>query len=64
MARAVVNLGVQGAALYKQFGVPTSPIAQVVAENRRDALMAENLRWLFEEGYPDRKIIVWAHKLM
>jgi erythromycin esterase len=29
--------------------------------NRRDARMAENLRWFAEERYPDRKLIVWAH---
>jgi erythromycin esterase len=29
--------------------------------NRRDARMADNLRWLAEERYPDRKLIVWAH---
>jgi erythromycin esterase len=23
--------------------------------------MAENLKWLAEEMYPDRKLIVWAH---
>ena len=61
MARAVVNLGFQGARLYERFGVPASPIVPVAGENRRDALMADNLRWLIEEGYPDRKIIVWAH---
>ncbi len=27
----------------------------------RDELMAENLVWLLEEVYPDKKIIVWAH---
>lgn len=31
--------------------------------NRRDALNARNLRWLIEEGYPGRKIIVWAHNV-
>jgi erythromycin esterase len=31
--------------------------------NRRDALNATNLRWLSEEGYPGRKIIVWAHNV-
>ena len=31
--------------------------------NRRDALNAANLRWLIEEGYPGRKIIVWAHNV-
>jgi erythromycin esterase len=29
--------------------------------NRRDSLMADNLSWLIKEGYPGRKIIVWAH---
>lgn len=27
----------------------------------RDKLMAENLIWLLEEVYPDKKVIVWAH---
>ena len=31
--------------------------------NRRDALNVRNLRWLVEEGYPGRKIIVWAHNV-
>jgi erythromycin esterase len=31
--------------------------------NRRDALSAGNLRWLIQEGYPGRKIIVWAHNV-
>ena len=29
----------------------------------RDELMAENLLWLMEEVYPDKKIIVWAHNV-
>jgi erythromycin esterase len=28
---------------------------------RRDSLMAENLLWLAQEIYPNKKIIVWAH---
>lgn len=31
--------------------------------NRRDALNAENLRWLLQNGYPGRKIIIWAHNV-
>lgn len=31
--------------------------------NRRDALNVENLRWLIEEGYPGRKVIIWAHNV-
>jgi erythromycin esterase len=30
-------------------------------ENRRDALNANNLRWLIQEVYAGKKIIVWAH---
>lgn len=33
----------------------------VASENRRDALNAENVRWLMDEGYPGRKLIIWAH---
>lgn len=29
--------------------------------NRRDARMATNLRWLIDERYRGRKLIVWAH---
>lgn len=29
--------------------------------NRRDVLNAGNLRWLLEQGYPGRKLILWAH---
>jgi erythromycin esterase-like protein len=63
MARAVVNLGGYGANLYEQYGAegPVSSDAELVRENRRDKLNAQNLRWLIEEGYPGRKIIVWAH---
>ena len=63
MARAIVNLGGYGANLYEQYGVagPPSSDAELVRENRRDAINAQNLRWLIEEGYPGRKIIVWAH---
>src|SRR6202023_710474 len=27
----------------------------------RDRAMAENVRWLIEEGYPGQKIVLWAH---
>lgn len=29
----------------------------------RDNMMAENLTWVIEELYPDKKIIVWAHNV-
>jgi len=31
--------------------------------NRREAQNAQNLRWLVEQGYPGRKLIVWAHNV-
>ncbi|MBM0106914.1 erythromycin esterase family protein [Steroidobacter sp. S1-65] len=31
--------------------------------NRRDERNAHNLRWLIEQGYPGRKLIVWAHNV-
>jgi erythromycin esterase len=31
--------------------------------NRREAQNARNLRWLAEEVYPGRKLIVWAHNV-
>jgi erythromycin esterase len=65
MARAVVNLGGYGANVYEEYSVegPGRSDAELVRENRRDALNAQNLRWLIEKGYPGRKIIVWAHNV-
>jgi erythromycin esterase len=47
---------------------PDRPTADAAASalvnqdwNRRDALNAQNLKWLVESGYPRQKIIVWAH---
>jgi erythromycin esterase len=62
MAHNVANLGARGVNLYERHAadLPEKPEA-VVQENRRDALNAENMRWLIEEGFPDRKLIVWAH---
>jgi erythromycin esterase len=64
MTRAIANLGGYSANLYEQYGVdlPADASALAVArENRRDAINAENLRWIAEHGYAGRKIIVWAH---
>jgi erythromycin esterase len=38
---------------------PTTP----ERESRRDALNAMNLRWLLEEKYAGRKVLVWAHNV-
>jgi len=40
-----------------------SAAPNVERENRRDALNASNLHWLIQDGYPGRKIIVWAHNV-
>lgn len=63
MRRVVDSLGANATNLYERFGtdVPPSTDGGVAEQNRRDACNAENLRWLLEQGYPGRKIIVWAH---
>lgn len=65
MARAIANLAGYAANTFEQFGadVPARADAELVRENRRDALNAQNLHWLIEECYPGRKIIVWAHNV-
>jgi erythromycin esterase-like protein len=35
--------------------------ARLDVENRRDSLNAENLRWVVDEEFARRKVIVWAH---
>lgn len=63
IAHVVANLGGDGANLYEKYSLdnPAGKTPEVVGSNRRDALMAENMRWLVEEGYPQKKFIVWAH---
>jgi erythromycin esterase len=65
MSRVVVNLLGYGANMYEQFRIDaqTGSAAELIRENRRDALNAQNLRWLTEEGYPGQKLIVWAHNV-
>ncbi|MDQ8758315.1 erythromycin esterase family protein [Sphingosinicella sp. LHD-64] len=62
--RALDNLAGFGANLHDRHGADRPARTSgpsVASENRRDALNAENLRWLMEEGYSGRKIVVWAH---
>jgi erythromycin esterase len=62
LARTVANLAGFAANLYESNGSDgESAAAELVRENRRDAINAQNLHWLIEKGYPGRKIIVWAH---
>lgn len=66
MERVLDNLRSNGATVYGIYG-PDRPngstgyVPSVEVENRRDAGNADNLRWLIQQGYPGRKIIVWAH---
>jgi erythromycin esterase len=63
MRRVIDSLAANAANLYQRFGSDTPPEADggVAQQNRRDACNADNLRWLIEQGYPGRKIIIWAH---
>jgi erythromycin esterase len=63
MERAIENLRGRGASVYdsERADAPSAAVRTSDAWNRRDALMAGNLRWLIEEAYPGRKVIVWAH---
>ena len=40
-----------------------SPVTTTVRESGRDALNAANLRWLLDERYAGRKVLVWAHNV-
>lgn len=68
MARAISNLRDNGANAYASHG-PDRPagstgyVPSIEVENRRDAGNADNLRWLIEEGYRGRKLVVWAHNV-
>lgn len=63
MERVVESLAARGADLYERFGTDVTPSTDggLSMQNRRDACNAENLRWLIEQGYPGRKIVIWAH---
>jgi erythromycin esterase len=63
MRRVVGSLNARAANLYQSFGtdVPAPADGGLAEQNRRDAHNAENLRWLIEQGYPGRRMIIWAH---
>jgi erythromycin esterase len=63
MRRILASLDERASNLYQRFGSDAPPETDggLAAQNRRDACNADNLRWLIEQGYPGRKIIIWAH---
>lgn len=66
MERMISNLRADGVSIYDLIG-PERPdglpalTPRIEVENRRDAINASNLRWLIDEVYAGRKVIVWAH---
>lgn len=63
MRRIVESLAACAVNLYGRFGTDVVPETDggLAEQNRRDACNADNLRWLIEHGYPNRKLIIWAH---
>jgi erythromycin esterase len=60
MDRTIENMRVDAMQRFETaHSAPTTP----GRENRRDALNADNLRWLIESRYRGRKIVVWAHNV-
>jgi len=66
MEHVTTNMLSEGLDLYDVMG-PDRPAGSAAfaprleVENRRDTLNANNLRWLIQDVYAGRKIIVWAH---
>jgi len=58
--RTVGNMQADAA---QRFEAARSPKTTPERENRRDALNAENIRWLLEKRHPRRKAIIWAHNV-
>jgi erythromycin esterase len=63
MVRALENVRGRAARASTRQQLEALPEAHRISAdwNLRDTLMAENLRWLLDEEYPRRKVIVWAH---
>ncbi|HTQ12985.1 MAG TPA: erythromycin esterase family protein [Rhizomicrobium sp.] len=60
MGRALENARADAAL---RFDMARSPETTPARESGRDARNAANLRWLIEERYRGRKILVWAHNV-
>jgi erythromycin esterase len=66
IAHITENMRTGGLNLYDVIGpdrpAGTPPFApRLEVEDRRDALNASNLRWLIQQVYAGKKLIVWAH---
>ena len=66
MIRAIISLAGYGANLLEEQGKHSAEEAadyELLRENRRDRINADNLRWLIDTAYAGRKVIVWAHNV-
>ena len=63
IVRAIENVRGRATSASNRQRLEALPEAERISAdwNLRDTLMAENLRWLLDEEYPRRKVIVWAH---
>ena len=66
LQHAIGDLRASGTALYHRERADRATAFTEEARDRnqwneRDARMADNLRWLIQERYAGRKVIVWAH---
>jgi erythromycin esterase-like protein len=63
MERAIQNQRGRSTRMYNRDRPDSAPenVRTSQSWNLRDGLMADNLRWLMEQVYPGRKVIVWAH---
>jgi hypothetical protein len=64
MIRAIASLAGYGANLLEHQGshsVGDAARYEMTAENRRDRINADNLRWLIDSAHAGRKVMVWAH---
>jgi erythromycin esterase len=63
MLRALDNVRSRATSASSRQRLDALPEAQRISAdwNFRDTVMAENLRWLLDEEYPRRKVVVWAH---
>lgn len=64
MMRAIASLAGYGANLFESQGKHSPEEAAgyaLTTENRRDRINADNLKWLVDQEYAGRRVLVWAH---